>query len=237
VTTSSLANSGRTAAAGRVVRHALPDRLFHWVGAVCVLTLLGTAFLPIAGLRFGWVTAHWIAGVALIAAVLFHVVRVLVRGTLGSMWVGRADIADALEIASATLARKLPARRPGKYSVAQKLIHHAFAVVVLATLVTGGLMLARIDSPWWQLEDRDYLDALTGLAGEYFGGEVRVKVSVVAAGSGQVPPSLAAERKERESDRERRLREDALAHPMVQAATDIFGARLVEIKPTDKGFV
>jgi DNA polymerase-3 subunit gamma/tau len=88
-----------------------------------------------------------------------------------------------------------------------------------------------------QLEDRDYLDALTGLAGEYFGGEVRVKVSVVAAGSGQVPPSLAAERKERESDRERRLREDALAHPMVQAATDIFGARLVEIKPTDKGFV
>jgi cytochrome b subunit of formate dehydrogenase len=82
--------------------------------------------------------------------VLFHVVRVLVRGTLGSMWVGRADIADALEIASATLARKLPARRPGKYSVAQKLIHHAFAVVVLATLVTGGLMLARIDSPWWQ---------------------------------------------------------------------------------------
>jgi cytochrome b subunit of formate dehydrogenase len=150
VTTSSLANSGRTAAAGRVVRHALPDRLFHWVGAVCVLTLLGTAFLPIAGLRFGWVTAHWIAGVALIAAVLFHVVRVLVRGTLGSMWVGRADIADALEIASATLARKLPARRPGKYSVAQKLIHHAFAVVVLATLVTGGLMLARIDSPWWQ---------------------------------------------------------------------------------------
>ena len=34
--------------------------------------------------------------------------------------------------------------------MAQKLIHHVFAVVVLATLVTGGLMLARIDSPWWQ---------------------------------------------------------------------------------------
>jgi cytochrome b subunit of formate dehydrogenase len=120
------------------------------VGAACVLTLLGTAFLPILGVEFGWVTAHWVAGLVLIVAVLFHIVRVLVRGTLGSMWVGRADIADALEIARATLARRVPARRPGKYSVAQKLIHHAFAVAVLATLVTGGLMLARIDSPWWQ---------------------------------------------------------------------------------------
>jgi cytochrome b subunit of formate dehydrogenase len=150
VTTSSLANSGRPAAAGRVVRHALPDRLFHWLSAACVLTLLGTGFLPILGLEFGWVTAHWVTGLVLIAAVLFHVIRVLVRRTLGSMWVGRADVADALEIASATLARRLPARRPGKYSVAQKLIHHAFAVVVLATLVTGALMLARIDSPWWR---------------------------------------------------------------------------------------
>ncbi len=88
-----------------------------------------------------------------------------------------------------------------------------------------------------QLEDRDYLDALTRLAGEYFGAEIKVKVSVVAVGSPKVPPSLAAERRERESDRERRLREDALNHPLVKAATDIFGARLVEIKPTDKGFV
>lgn len=150
MTTPSLANSGHPGAAERVVRHALPDRLFHWVSAACVLTLLGTAFLPILGVRFGWVTAHWMTGIVLLVAVLFHMVRVLARGTLGSMWVGRADVADALDIASATLARKLPARRPGKYSVAQKLIHHVFAVVVLATLVTGGLMLARIDSPWWQ---------------------------------------------------------------------------------------
>jgi formate dehydrogenase subunit gamma len=150
VTTSSRANSGQAGAAGRVVRHALPDRVFHWVSAACVLTLLGTAFLPIVGIRFSWVTAHWMTGIVLTVAVLFHVARVLGRGTLGSMGVGRADLADALDIASATLAHKLPARRPGKYSVAQKLIHHVFAVVVLATLVTGGLMLARIDSPWWR---------------------------------------------------------------------------------------
>ena len=63
--------SSRRATAGRVVRHALADRLFHWVGALCVLVLLGTAFLPIIGLKFGWVTIHWVTGLVLMAAVLF----------------------------------------------------------------------------------------------------------------------------------------------------------------------
>jgi cytochrome b subunit of formate dehydrogenase len=144
------ATTGGSATAGRIVRHALPDRLFHWISAACVLILLGTAFLPILGLEFGWVTVHWVTGIVLGVAVLFHFVRVLVRGTWGSMWVGRADFADTLDVARATLRRALPTRRPGKYSVAQKLIHHAFTVVVLTTLVTGSLMLLRIDTPWWQ---------------------------------------------------------------------------------------
>src|SRR6185369_17269465 len=38
----------------------------------------------------------------------------------------------------------------GKYSVAQKLMHHAFALIVLTALATGGAMLARIDTPWWK---------------------------------------------------------------------------------------
>jgi cytochrome b subunit of formate dehydrogenase len=165
VTTPPRANSGGPATTGplRVVRHALVDRLFHWVGAVCVLILLGTAFLPIIGIEFGWVTVHWVTGLVLIAAVLFHIVRVLVRGTFGSMWLGRADVADALDVVSATLKRQLPTRRPGKYSVAQKLIHHAFAVVVLTTLVTGGLMLARVDTPWWQRNPYLLADATWGI--------------------------------------------------------------------------
>jgi len=59
-------------------------------------------------------------------------------------------VGDALAIVRATLSRRTAALKLGKYSVAQKLIHHAFAVVVLTTLVTGGFMLARIDTPWWQ---------------------------------------------------------------------------------------
>ena len=62
-------------APARVVRHALADRVFHWLTAACVLTLLGTAFLPILGLKFDWVMVHWMTGLVLIGAVLFHLVR------------------------------------------------------------------------------------------------------------------------------------------------------------------
>lgn len=150
MTTPSRAKLDGPASADRIVRHAFADRLFHWLAAACVLTLLATAFLPILGVEFGWVTVHWVAGLVLAAALLYHVVRVLVRGTFGSMWIGRADFADALDVARAALRRALPTRKPGKYSIAQKLIHHAFTVAVLTTLVTGGFMLLRIDTPWWE---------------------------------------------------------------------------------------
>jgi cytochrome b subunit of formate dehydrogenase len=127
------------------------------------LTLLVTAFLPILGVELAWVTVHWVSGLVLMAAVLFHIVRALARGTLRSMWLGREDLADALDIVRSTLARRLPSRRPGKYSVAQKLIHHAFAAVVLTTLITGGMMLVRIDTPWWQRNPYVLSDATWGI--------------------------------------------------------------------------
>ena len=42
--------------------------------------------------------------------------------------------------------------KPGKYTFSQKFIHLAFAVVVLTAIVTGALMMVKIDTPWW---DRD----------------------------------------------------------------------------------
>ena len=163
MTTPSRASSDGSATADRIARHALPDRLLHWISAACVLILLGTAFLPIVGFEFPWVAVHWMTGVVLGVAVLLHVVRVVVRGTWGSMWIGRADLTDVRDVAGATLRRSLPARRPGKYSVAQKLIHHAFTVVVLTTLVTGSMMLLRIDTPWWQRNPYLFADSTWGI--------------------------------------------------------------------------
>jgi cytochrome b subunit of formate dehydrogenase len=143
--------AGGKPAAVRIVRHAFVDRVFHWVSAVSVLILLGTAFLPILGIEMAWVEVHWTTGVVLFFAVLFHVVRSLFWKDWRSVWIGRADFADLLAIARSTF-RASPASppKPGKYSIAQKLIHHVFALVVIATLVTGALMLARVDTPWLQ---------------------------------------------------------------------------------------
>lgn len=135
----------------RIVRHAAPDRLIHWVIAICVLLLLATAFLPILGIEFAWVAIHWWSGLVLIAAVLAHILRSLAAKPLGAVWIGMRDLRDAIEVTriSARLSSG-PMPRPGKFSFAQKLIHAAFAVVVLCACITGGLMMVKIDTPWWE---------------------------------------------------------------------------------------
>ena len=177
--TTSTRNPGGAPTAGKVVRHALVDRAVHWISAACVLTLLATAFLPILGLPFGWVTIHWVTGLVLIVAVLLHIVRVLWRRTLASMWVGSADVGDALAVGRATLRLRTVVRKVGKYSTAQKLIHHAFAVLVLTTIVTGALMLARIDTPWWQRNPYWLADATWGVVYVLHGLAALVLITMV----------------------------------------------------------
>lgn len=156
--------AGRDSAADKIVRHALVDRAFHWITAASVLILLATAFLPIVGIEFGWVTIHWITGLALLVAVVFHTVRALIWQDLRSMWIGAADLRDAAAIVRTTLrTSRDPLPKPGKYSFAQKLIHHLFALVVLTTLVTGCLMLTRIDTPWWRRNPYWLADQIWGI--------------------------------------------------------------------------
>ena len=40
--------------------------------------------------------------------------------------------------------------KPGKYSAAQKLYHHLITIVIMVAIVTGLMMLVRIDSPFWE---------------------------------------------------------------------------------------
>jgi hypothetical protein len=59
----------------RVPRHSLAARLFHWIMAISMLTLLITAFLPKVGVQFNWVLYHWIAGLLLTVSILFHIIH------------------------------------------------------------------------------------------------------------------------------------------------------------------
>jgi formate dehydrogenase subunit gamma len=151
VTEPSATQARAAGAPARVVRHSLADRVFHWLTAAAVLTLLGTAFLPIVGLKFDWVMTHWIAGLVLIGAVLFHLVRASIWQNWRTVMIYGADVRDGVAIVRGTLRRggDVPAK-PGKYSFAQKLIHLAFTLVVLAAAATGALMLAHVETPWWR---------------------------------------------------------------------------------------
>jgi cytochrome b subunit of formate dehydrogenase len=114
------------------------DRVFHWVTALAVLLLLASAFLPILGLKFSWVPLHWISGVVLTAAVLFHLVRSVFFQRLRCVLIGMRDFRDARA-----------GRRAAKYTLAQKLMHAALGTAVLVATVTGVIMLAKVDTPLW----------------------------------------------------------------------------------------
>lgn len=133
-----------------ITRHHLIDRIFHWTMAATILVLLGTAFLPIAGLKFPWVEAHWIAGVVLAVIVAIHIVRALFWQDRAQMGLGLGDIRRALQAIKWNLRTRLDApEKPGKYPLLQKLYHHGIAVIVLTLIGTGGLMMVRIDTPFF----------------------------------------------------------------------------------------
>lgn len=112
------------------------------------------------------------------------------------------------------------------------------ALLEQASLLQLELPLLEISLPqkFYGLADSDMLQALQELAGEYFATEVRVRIVKGRNGEPQ-PPSLHEERTRQESDRQRKLRQNALEHPMIKAALDIFGGDVESVTPTDKGFV
>ena len=118
--------------------------------AISVLVLLATAYLPIFGLKFPWVVPHWITGLVLTVLLLVHIGWSLAWQRLRQMLFWIRDLKDAVKTLAwfFRLSRKQP-NMPGKYSPAQKLIHHTFALVILTSVVSGLLIMVKIDTPFW----------------------------------------------------------------------------------------
>ena len=77
----------------RILRHTFSARAFHWLMAISMFALLITAFFPVVGIQFPWVTIHWLAGVLLILTVVYHINprdflagSVVDVGSAGRMW-------------------------------------------------------------------------------------------------------------------------------------------------------
>ena len=123
----------------RVKRHDGIDRLFHWIMAISFFVLLITGILPKIGIEFAWLTLHWVFGLLLTFSVVFHIVRSFFWQDTMSMMIKPSDIKELTDSDT----------KPGKYSLAQKCMHAAVAVLTLLVVGTGLAMFAVIDTPWW----------------------------------------------------------------------------------------
>ena len=134
----------------KIIRHLLPDRIFHWVMAVSILVLLFTGFLPIVGVNFSWVDPHWIAGIVLTIAILFHIIRAVFWQDFWSMVIGFSDLKGAWESTrwALNITGKAPGK-PGKYPLLNKLYHAMISTMSIIVVSTGLLMMIKIDTPLW----------------------------------------------------------------------------------------
>jgi formate dehydrogenase subunit gamma len=130
----------------RVARHTLTTRVSHWLLAVSVLALLTTGIVPILGLKFPWLTIHWIAGLVLAAYTVFHTVHTIVRRNLLSMWVGPRDIRETWQRLQMISGKAVAIAKPGKWGVENKAFHHLTAAAGLTVIATGLLMMLRVDT-------------------------------------------------------------------------------------------
>lgn len=127
-------------------RHAAIDRWFHWGTAITMALLFVTSLAPILGLKFAWYGIHWISGLVLMLLLVVHIVRALFWQRPGTM----------LLLTAADFRRG----GAGKYTLAQKLMHLAWAVALLVASITGLLLLRKAGVPF--MERDPYVRSLAG---------------------------------------------------------------------------
>lgn len=147
----------------KLQRHTVGARGFHWSMSATMFALLITAFFPVIGIQFPWVTIHWIAGVLLILTVIYHIYHVFAKQDFWTMWVDRNDVEEGKLGLKAALGRSDVKRpRAGKYPVDQKMFHHAAMIATLGAVVTGVLMMFRVDNFLLPMNTYMFSDATWG---------------------------------------------------------------------------
>jgi cytochrome b subunit of formate dehydrogenase len=132
----------------RVQRHSFGARMFHWIMSAAMFTLLFTAFLPRVGVKFAWVTWHWIAGVVLTVSVIYHIFHATFWLDFWSIWPNKEDLEDASKRMRRALGENVPApRKFGKYPLENKMFHLGVLFAGLSVIVTGLFMMNRIRTP------------------------------------------------------------------------------------------
>jgi len=132
----------------RVKRHSFMARLFHWVMAGSILTLLGTAFFPIMGWQFNWVDIHYPAGLVLSGAIIYHIIHAIFFLDFWSIWVGPKDIPEFKAEVMREAGHEVPGPHPPKYPIGNRLYHLVLTFVGCTVSLTGLVMLWRMGTPF-----------------------------------------------------------------------------------------
>lgn len=86
-----------------------------------------------------------------------------------------------------------------------------------------------------QMKDAETLQVFQSLAEGFYRQPVKPAILAVDGRSSDgVPPSLAEERRSRETGRKQQLEQEARSHPAVRAAREVLGGEIIEITPIDK---
>lgn len=148
----------------RVPRHSLVARLFHWIMAAAMFTLLFTAFLPKVGVQFPWVTWHWIAGTVLTASIVFHVIHASFWLDFWAIWPDKTDLEDARRRVQRFFGRPAPLpRRFAKYPLENKLFHGVIVLCGLSVILTGVFMMFRVHTVFFPRNPYLFRDMTWGL--------------------------------------------------------------------------
>ena len=162
--TGSGGGSGIAGLPAQILRHALSERVFHWGMSAAMLVLLITAFAPVMGIQFAWVTIHWVAGVILTLMIVYHIVHATFWQDFWAMWVSGSDIKAGMAELSHMLGRNgTEVPKAPKYPIDHKLFHHGAAVSGLAAIVTGVLMMLRLETPFWTANPYMFADSSWGV--------------------------------------------------------------------------
>lgn len=131
----------------KIIRHKLVDRLFHWFFAISILTLLFSGLLPVFGFEASLIVIHWLTGIILTVLLLVHICRSVFWKKLSRIWFSHSDL-------------NFKRGKPGKYSLAQKMMHQFISLLTIVGIITGIIMMIRIDTPLFE-RDPYWLNADT----------------------------------------------------------------------------
>ena len=120
--------------------------------AAAMFALLFTAFLPKVGVKFPWVTYHWIAGIVLIASILFHIVHATFFMDFWSIWPDktghRRTPCNRLQPHAGANPRRRRAASPS-IRLRTRCITCIIVLTGLSVAITGFFMMFRVRTPFF----------------------------------------------------------------------------------------